>query len=27
VQAAAPDCELTVVVNPGDDLTVYGLRV
>jgi LPPG:FO 2-phospho-L-lactate transferase len=27
VQAAAPDCELTVVVNTGDDLTVYGLRV
>jgi LPPG:FO 2-phospho-L-lactate transferase len=27
VQAAAPDAELTVVVNTGDDLTVYGLRV
>jgi LPPG:FO 2-phospho-L-lactate transferase len=27
VQAAAPDAELTVVVNTGDDITLYGLRV
>ncbi len=27
VQAAAPDAELTVVVNTGDDLTLYGLRI
>jgi LPPG:FO 2-phospho-L-lactate transferase len=27
VQAAAPDAALTVVVNTGDDITVYGLRV
>jgi LPPG:FO 2-phospho-L-lactate transferase len=27
VRAAAPDAELTVVVNTGDDITVYGLRV
>jgi LPPG:FO 2-phospho-L-lactate transferase len=27
VQAVAPDAELTVVVNTGDDLTVHGLRV
>ncbi|MCW2666135.1 MAG: domain protein containing protein [Frankiales bacterium] len=27
VQAAAPDAELTVVVNTGDDLTMYGLRI
>ena len=27
VRAAAPDAELTVVVNTGDDLTLYGLRV
>ena len=27
VQAAVPDAELTVVVNTGDDLTLYGLRV
>jgi LPPG:FO 2-phospho-L-lactate transferase len=27
VQAAQPDAELTVVVNTGDDLTLYGLRV
>jgi LPPG:FO 2-phospho-L-lactate transferase len=27
LQAAEPDAELTVVVNTGDDLTVYGLRV
>jgi LPPG:FO 2-phospho-L-lactate transferase len=27
VQAASPDAELTVVVNTGDDLTMYGLRV
>jgi LPPG:FO 2-phospho-L-lactate transferase len=27
VQAAVPDAELTVVVNTGDDLTVFGLRV
>jgi LPPG:FO 2-phospho-L-lactate transferase len=27
LQAAVPDAELTVVVNTGDDLTVYGLRV
>ena len=27
VQAAAPEAELTVVVNTADDLTVYGLRV
>ena len=27
LRAAAPDAELTVVVNTGDDLTLYGLRV
>jgi len=27
VRAAVPDAELTVVVNTGDDITVYGLRV
>jgi LPPG:FO 2-phospho-L-lactate transferase len=27
LQAAVPDAELTVIVNTGDDLTVYGLRV
>jgi LPPG:FO 2-phospho-L-lactate transferase len=27
LKAAVPDAELTVVVNTGDDLTVYGLRV
>jgi LPPG:FO 2-phospho-L-lactate transferase len=27
VQAAAPGSELTVVVNTGDDLTLYGLRI
>ncbi|MCW2608140.1 MAG: domain protein containing protein [Frankiales bacterium] len=27
VKAAAPDAELTVVVNTGDDLTLYGLRI
>jgi LPPG:FO 2-phospho-L-lactate transferase len=27
LQAAAPDAELTVVVNTGDDLTMYGLRI
>ncbi len=27
VRAAAPDAELTVVVNTGDDLTLYGLRI
>ncbi len=27
VQAAAPDADLTVVVNTGDDLTLYGLRI
>ena len=27
VQAAAPDAELTVVVNTGDDITLYGLRI
>jgi LPPG:FO 2-phospho-L-lactate transferase len=27
VQAAAPDAELTVVVNTGDDVTMYGLRI
>ncbi|MCW2622202.1 MAG: cofD [Frankiales bacterium] len=27
VQAAVPDAELTVVVNTGDDLTLYGLRI
>ena len=27
VQAAVPDADLTVVVNTGDDLTLYGLRI
>ena len=27
LQAAAPDADLTVVVNTGDDLTMYGLRI
>ncbi|MBW3638458.1 MAG: 2-phospho-L-lactate transferase, partial [Actinobacteria bacterium] len=27
VQAAAPDAELTVIVNTGDDITMYGLRI
>ena len=27
VQAAAPDAELTVVVNTGDDISLYGLRI
>ena len=27
VQAAAPDAELTVIVNTGDDITLYGLRI
>ncbi|MCW2777697.1 MAG: 2-phospho-L-lactate transferase, partial [Frankiales bacterium] len=27
LKAAAPDADLTVVVNTGDDLTLYGLRV
>ena len=27
VKAAVPDAELTVVVNTGDDLTLYGLRI
>jgi LPPG:FO 2-phospho-L-lactate transferase len=27
LRAAVPDAELTVVVNTGDDITVYGLRV
>ena len=27
VRAAAPDAELTVVVNTGDDITLYGLRI
>ena len=27
LQAAVPDAELTVVVNTGDDLTMYGLRI
>ena len=27
VKAAAPDAELTVVVNTGDDITLYGLRI
>ncbi len=27
LRAAAPDAELTVVVNTGDDLTLYGLRI
>jgi LPPG:FO 2-phospho-L-lactate transferase len=27
VQAAAPTAELTVVVNTGDDITLYGLRI
>lgn len=27
VRAAAPDAELSVVVNTGDDITLYGLRV
>ena len=27
LQAAVPDAELTVVVNTGDDITLYGLRV
>jgi len=27
VQAAVPEAELTVVVNTGDDLTLYGLRI
>jgi LPPG:FO 2-phospho-L-lactate transferase len=27
VRAAVPDAELTVVVNTGDDLTLYGLRI
>jgi LPPG:FO 2-phospho-L-lactate transferase len=27
VQAAAPDAELTVIVNTGDDISLYGLRI
>ena len=27
LQSAAPDSELTVVVNTGDDITLYGLRI
>src|SRR3954463_14401905 len=27
LQAAVPDADLTVVVNTGDDITLYGLRV
>jgi LPPG:FO 2-phospho-L-lactate transferase len=27
LQAAAPDAELTVVVNTGDDISMYGLRI
>jgi LPPG:FO 2-phospho-L-lactate transferase len=27
LKAAAPDAELTVVVNTGDDITLYGLRI
>ncbi|MEO6713839.1 MAG: 2-phospho-L-lactate transferase [Mycobacteriales bacterium] len=27
LQAAAPDAELTVIVNTGDDITLYGLRI
>ncbi|CAN5296329.1 2-phospho-L-lactate transferase [soil metagenome] len=27
LQAAAPDADLTVVVNTGDDITLYGLRI
>jgi len=27
VQAAAPDAALTVIVNTGDDITLYGLRI
>ncbi len=27
LRAAAPDAELTVVVNTGDDITMYGLRI
>ena len=27
VRAAAPDAELTVIVNTGDDITLYGLRI
>lgn len=27
MQAAAPDAELTVIVNTGDDITLYGLRI
>ena len=27
LQLAAPDAELTVIVNTGDDLTLYGLRI
>jgi len=27
VQAASPDAELTVIVNTGDDITLYGLRI
>jgi LPPG:FO 2-phospho-L-lactate transferase len=27
LQVAAPDAELTVVVNTGDDITLYGLRI
>ena len=27
LRAAAPDAELTVVVNTGDDITLYGLRI
>ena len=27
LQAAVPDAELTVVVNTGDDITMYGLRI
>jgi LPPG:FO 2-phospho-L-lactate transferase len=27
LQAAAPDAALTVVVNTGDDITMYGLRI
>ena len=27
MQAASPDAELTVIVNTGDDITLYGLRI
>src|SRR5438270_11341531 len=27
LHAAAPDAELTVIVNPGDDVTLHGLRI